>query len=76
LSFGGYFTSILNVASPEVIAALLILILAIINYFGVKHSARLATILITINIAILILFAVAGIFFVKLSNFTPFFPKG
>jgi len=76
LSFGGYFTSILNIASPEVIAALLILILAIINYFGVKHSARLATILITINTAILLLFAVAGIFFVKLSNFTPFFPKG
>jgi APA family basic amino acid/polyamine antiporter len=76
LSFGGYFTSILNIASPEVIAALLILILAIINYFGVKHSVRLATILITINIAILIIFAVAGIFFVKLSNFTPFLPKG
>ena len=76
LSFGGYFSSILNIASPEVIAALLILILAIINYFGVKHSARLATILIAINIAILILFAVAGIFFVKLSNFTPFLPKG
>ncbi|MGC8699771.1 MAG: APC family permease [Candidatus Micrarchaeia archaeon] len=77
LSFGGYFLSVINIKiSSEIIAAVLVVVLGLINYFGIKHSARLAILLISINIAILIIFAVIGIFFVKWSNFTPFFPKG
>ncbi len=76
LSFGGYFESIIKFANAEVVAALLIIILSIINYFGVKHSARFSSILIAINIAILLIFGFIGLFFIKMSNFKPFFPHG
>jgi APA family basic amino acid/polyamine antiporter len=67
LSFGGYFLSVINIKiSSEIIAAVLVVVLGLINYFGIKHSARLAILLISINIAILIIFAVIGIFFVKM----------
>ncbi|MGC8710220.1 MAG: APC family permease [Candidatus Micrarchaeia archaeon] len=77
LSFGGYFLSIFNIPlSSEVMAALLIIVLAVINYFGVKHSARISVLLIIVNISILALFVIIGIFFVKTSNFVPLLPKG
>jgi APA family basic amino acid/polyamine antiporter len=55
---------------------LLIIILSIINYFGVKHSAQFSSILIAINISILLIFGLIGLFFIKMSNFKPFFPHG
>jgi len=77
LSFGSYFLSIFNIPlNSEVIATLLIIILAAINYFGVKHSARASVILIIVNVSILALFILIGIFFIRTSNFVPFFPKG
>ncbi|MGC8662250.1 MAG: APC family permease [Candidatus Micrarchaeia archaeon] len=77
LSFGGYFISIINInISSRIIALFLIVILGIINYFGIKHSAKIASFLILLNVSILIIFSFVGIFFVKFSNFTPFFPKG
>jgi APA family basic amino acid/polyamine antiporter len=76
ISFGGYLDSIIKIAQPEILAAILVGVLGTINYFGIKHSARLSLLLILVNISVLIFFVVVGVFFVKPSNFVPFFPNG
>ncbi len=77
LSFGSYFLSIfrLNMSSTE-IAAVLIVLISIVNYFGIKDSERIGLALVVINIVILLAFVIVGIFFIKPSNYVPFMPHG
>ncbi len=77
ISFGSYFVSLFGInLSVDVVAAALIIILSIVNYFGVKYSADLSVALTIIKIAVLAIFVLVGIFFIKPGNYVPFFPSG
>ncbi len=77
ISFGSYLLIALHIyAGTKIAAALLIVALAAINYYGIKNSARTALVLTIVNIAVLLFFIIVGIFYIKPGNFTPLFPKG
>lgn len=57
-------------------AILIIVLLAGILSLGVKESARLNRIIVFIKIGIILLFIIAGVFYVKPENWQPFAPFG
>ena len=77
LSFGGYLASSLgNAVSPVLIAIAAVVVLGLINYVGVKDSARLSAALTVIKLLVLALFVLVGVFFIKPANYVPFVPNG
>ncbi|MEM3781897.1 MAG: amino acid permease [Candidatus Micrarchaeaceae archaeon] len=77
LSFAGYLDALLGIKLSEIaIAIVIIAVLSLINYFGIKRSASTATLLIIVNIFVLAFFVIVGVFFIKASNYVPVFPKG
>ncbi|MDO5436633.1 MAG: amino acid permease [bacterium] len=57
-------------------AILLILIITMLLVRGIKESTRTATIMVFIKLAVIFLFIIAGAFYVKPENWTPFAPNG
>lgn len=57
-------------------AIAIILATALLLSLGVKESTRLNTIMVFIKIAVIVLFIVIGLFYVKPSNWLPFMPFG
>lgn len=77
ISFGGYFTSIFGgVGNVEIIAIAMVAVLTLINYLGIKHSARAMVTLTLLKIGVLAIFVIVGAFFIKSSNYVPFAPHG
>ncbi|MDE1833037.1 MAG: amino acid permease, partial [Candidatus Micrarchaeota archaeon] len=77
LSFGGYLAGSLgNAVSPVVIAIATVVALSLINYVGVKDSARLSAILTVIKLLVLAVFVLVGVFFIRPENYVPFVPNG
>jgi basic amino acid/polyamine antiporter, APA family len=67
----------LSSASDGVInlpAGLLVLVLTAVLVFGIKLSSRVNQVAVAIKVAVAVLFVVAGIFFVKSANLSPFIP--
>ncbi|CAI2644799.1 putative amino acid permease YhdG [Apilactobacillus kunkeei] len=60
----------------NLIAILIVLLISWILTRGVKSSTRLNDIMVIVKIAIIIVFVVAGAFFVKPTNWNPFMPFG
>lgn len=60
LGFAGYFSSIISTFPLPLIALILILILSLINYYGIKESVRLNVFLTLIEIVGLVLVIVIG----------------
>jgi APA family basic amino acid/polyamine antiporter len=60
----------------KAIALLVIGLATAINYRGILATSKTINLLTTIKLGILLLFAFAGIFNVKMSNYLPFFPNG
>ncbi|GIP21877.1 amino acid permease [Paenibacillus sp. J22TS3] len=58
---------------PAVIIALLLTFLV---SRGAKESTRINTIMVVLKIAVIVLFLVVGVFYVKPANWTPFMPFG
>lgn len=56
-------------------ALLIILLVAAIIYQGVNLSKRIEDWMVVLKVAIIILFIVVGIFYIKSSNYVPFYPK-
>jgi APA family basic amino acid/polyamine antiporter len=52
------------------------LALTVLNLMGLKHSAKVNSVLVVIKILILCLFVVVGIFYVNPSNYSNFAPNG
>ncbi|WP_416828486.1 amino acid permease [Ectobacillus polymachus] len=75
-------TAISNAYNPakgtyvDVVAIVIILVLASILTIGTKESARLNNIMVIIKISVVLLFIVVGAKFVKPANWTPFMPFG
>jgi amino acid transporter len=74
-AFGSYAaTFITTTPSPLLLKSLAIasvLALTILNAFGARMMGRSETLIVAIKIAILVLFAAAGLWFVKPGNFSP-----
>lgn len=56
-------------------AVLIVLIVALIIYHGANLSKRIENWLVVLKVAIIALFIIVGIFYIKSSNYVPFYPK-
>ncbi|MGP4094406.1 amino acid permease [Nonomuraea sp. KM90] len=88
VGWSGYFASMLASVGLELPAAiagedpvvnvpaiLIVLLLTAILVAGIKLSSRVNLILVITKIAVVLLVIVAGLFFVKAANYTPFIPE-
>ncbi|GAX88536.1 amino acid permease [Effusibacillus lacus] len=92
VGWSGYFQKLLNgfglhlppvvasVDTPEGVfnlpAFLIVLLITWLLSRGVKESARLNNIMVLIKVAVVLLFIVVGVWYVKPANWTPFMPFG
>ncbi|WP_030914710.1 amino acid permease [Streptosporangium amethystogenes] len=87
VGWSGYLTSLLaslGVPLPGVVAgegavfnlpaALVVLLLTGVLVLGIKLSSRFNLIIVTIKLAVILLVVVAGLFFVRGANYSPFIP--
>ncbi|MEO3869083.1 amino acid permease [Nonomuraea sp. B12E4] len=88
VGWSGYFSSMLSsvgihlpaaVAGDDPVvnlpAVLIVLILTVILLVGIKISSRVNLILVITKVTVVLLVIVAGLFFVKAANYTPFVPE-
>ncbi|MBV9821221.1 MAG: amino acid permease, partial [Actinobacteria bacterium] len=69
-------TSIFGESSTVNLGAMAItVVLGVVAALGIKESARLTNALVIVKVAICLFIIVAGAFFVKLSNWSPFVPS-
>jgi APA family basic amino acid/polyamine antiporter len=61
-------------ATPDFGAVAIVLALTVIGVLGTKLSGRFTGVLVVIKVAVVLFVVVAGLFFVKLSNYSPFVP--
>ena len=77
LSTGSYINSLFHLHIDLIVFGIPVIIMfAILNMLGIKNSAKTLSILVGINIAILIIFVVSGLFYFKLGDFSNFAPHG
>jgi basic amino acid/polyamine antiporter, APA family len=76
LGFAGYFTALFPIASERTVAVIAALILTIVNYFGIRKSGYFNTAIVSISVAVLVYFVIAGIPSFDPDNLTPFAPAG
>jgi basic amino acid/polyamine antiporter, APA family len=76
----GAFVQLFNPGITEfdikLIAVIFCIIFTLINLYGVKHAGKTQVILVTGLIAILIVYIIAGFFFIKPSQYEPFMTGG
>ena len=57
-------------------ALLIVLLLGIILYRGIKESAKTAALMVIIKLTVMLIFIGVGLFYIKPENWTPFAPSG
>jgi APA family basic amino acid/polyamine antiporter len=72
LGFAYYLGS--STLPANLVAAILCVAFTALNLVGIRHSAWLNNILVTVNVAVLSFFIIFGLFFVQPTNFAPFNP--
>src|SRR5271169_2730059 len=74
-AFGGYAaTFVTETPSPLLLKSLAVasvVVLTLVNAFGAKLMGRSETVIVAIKVAILVLFAAVGVFFIKPANLSP-----
>ncbi|MDN6967332.1 amino acid permease [Oenococcus sp. UCMA 17063] len=73
---GSFFPNLLNSNVRSIVIAVLITALALMNISGVRLTKIVNNIVTVGKLVPLIIFVAIGIFFIKGTNFTPFFPAG
>src|SRR5919199_1837380 len=63
-----------TLTQPNLVAALIVLILTAVICAGIKVSARINAIVVAIKVAIVLFVIIAGLFYIKASNYSPFIP--
>jgi len=58
------------------LAAAIVMILTVLLVWGVRESAKFNTIMVILKIVVLVIFCVAGAYYVRPENYTPFMPNG
>lgn len=75
VAFGSYAATFVTATpSPPLVKSLAlaaVLLLTVVNTFGARSMGRSETVIVAIKVAILVLFAGAGLFFVKPGNLSP-----
>ncbi len=66
----------LSVLQIKLIAVICILIFTVINLIGVKLAGKIQSVIVFILLALLIVYVVAGVFFIDISRFRPSPPVG
>jgi len=56
-------------------ATLIVLLIAVIISHGASLSKKVENVAVLIKVAIIVLFIIVGIFYIKTSNYVPFYPK-
>jgi APA family basic amino acid/polyamine antiporter len=57
-------------------AALIVVLLTVVAALGIRESARVTSVLVVVKVAICVFVVVAGAWFIRGSNLTPFIPPG
>lgn len=60
----------------DIPAFLIVVFITYITYIGIRESKNAANVLVVIKLAVILLVIVAGAFYVKPENWTPFLPNG
>ena len=76
LGFAGYLSALVPGIPQRPIAIAAVLLLALINYFGIQKTGWLNTFIVSISLLSLIIFVLAGLPTIDLNNFLPFAPTG
>jgi APA family basic amino acid/polyamine antiporter len=76
LGFAHYFVTLFPAVPVKGIAVIICLIFIIINYIGLKESALLNNLLVTLKVLILLFFIAFGLGFFSSSHVIPFAPEG
>lgn len=63
-----------DAARPDIAAIAIVLALTAVAVRGTKLSGRVTGVLVVIKVAVVMFVVVAGLFFIKLSNYQPFIP--
>jgi APA family basic amino acid/polyamine antiporter len=63
-----------SLTSPNLLAAAIVLVLTTVICLGIKISARFNAVVVAIKVGIVFLVIIAGLFFVRAANYTPFVP--
>ncbi|MFE9863480.1 amino acid permease [Streptomyces sp. NPDC005506] len=58
----------------DILAFVLVLVLTVILVLGMKLSARVTTVVVAIKVAVVLIVIIAGLFFIKAANYSPFIP--
>ncbi|GAA3480252.1 amino acid permease [Streptomyces yanii] len=58
----------------DVLAFALVVVLTVILVLGMKLSARVTTVVVAIKLAVVMIVIIAGLFFIKAANYSPFIP--
>ena len=72
LGFAHYLVAIFPIAPANWVAACICLVFTVLNYFGIRHSARVNNVLVVAKLLILGFFIAFGFTHINLANFTPF----
>ena len=73
-AFGSYAATFFGASSPLLVKSLAVgavLLLTVVNAFGAKSMGRWETVIVAVKVAILVLFAAAGLWFAKPGNLSP-----
>jgi APA family basic amino acid/polyamine antiporter len=76
LGFAGYLHALFPAIPQRPAAIAAILVLTVVNYFGVQKGGRLNTVIVSLTLAALIYFVVAGLPAFDSANLQPFEPNG
>ncbi|WP_430535264.1 amino acid permease [Listeria rocourtiae] len=60
----------------DLLAFIIIIVIGILLSLGIKESTRVNNIMVLLKVAVVVLFIVVGVFYVKPDNWTPFLPFG
>ena len=63
-----------SITSPNLVAGGIVLALTAVVCFGIKVSARINSVVVAIKVGIVLFVIVAGLFYVKAANYSPFIP--
>ncbi len=74
LGFAYYLTAAFPSLPSNIVAAALCIAFTALNFIGVRQSALLNSVLVTIKVAVLAFFIVLGVFYVDALNFSSFAP--
>ncbi|MCC6699331.1 MAG: amino acid permease [Candidatus Hydrogenedentes bacterium] len=61
-------------ARPAAVGA--VLVLTVLNYFGIRRTGRVNLVIVTVSLAALLYFVAAGLPSLQIGHFTPFAPEG